>query len=113
MRGESGLGGAAGEELSSARLARLVRDGRRAAGLTQLQLASAAGVSAGVIRDLEQGRTGQPRRQSVERITAVLGISLGASWQAVEVVRGDGETYRDVRAGQSRTGTPASTPMPT
>jgi transcriptional regulator with XRE-family HTH domain len=80
MRGESGLGGAAGEELSSARLARLVRDGRRAAGLTQLQLASAAGVSAGVIRDLEQGRTGQPRRQSVERITAVLGISLGASW---------------------------------
>ena len=24
-------------------------------------------------------------------------VSLGASWQAVEIVRGDGETYRDVR----------------
>src|SRR6478672_4729089 len=24
-------------------------------------------------------------------------VSLGATWQAVEVVRGDGETYRDVR----------------
>ena len=24
-------------------------------------------------------------------------VSLGATWQAVEIVRGDGETYRDVR----------------
>jgi DNA-binding SARP family transcriptional activator len=30
----------------------------------------------GVVRDLEQGRTGQPRRRSVERISAALGVSL-------------------------------------
>ncbi|HEV8028540.1 MAG TPA: DNA gyrase modulator, partial [Stellaceae bacterium] len=24
-------------------------------------------------------------------------VSLGASWQAIEIVRGDGETYRDIR----------------
>src|SRR6516164_8535868 len=65
--------------LASARLAELVRDKRRAAGLTQLQLATAAGVSVGVVRDLEQGRTGQPRRRSVERISAALGAGLDPS----------------------------------
>jgi DNA-binding SARP family transcriptional activator/transcriptional regulator with XRE-family HTH domain len=69
----------AADETSSARLARLVRDRRRAAGLSQLQLATAAGVSVGVVRDLEQGRTGQPRRRSVERIAAALGAELDLS----------------------------------
>src|SRR5215831_737034 len=69
----------ADDDLSSARLARLVRDRRRAARLTQLQLATAAGVSVGVVRDLEQGRTGQPRRRSVERIAAALGVGLDLS----------------------------------
>ncbi len=71
------LGGAADKEPSSATLARLIRDGRQAVGLTQLQLASVAGVSVGVIRDLEQGRTERPRRQSVARIAAALGIAPG------------------------------------
>src|ERR1700729_2676267 len=76
MRWEQ-LGGAADKEPSSATLARLIRDGRQAVGLTQLQLASVAGVSVGVIRDLEQGRTERPRRQSVARIAAALGIAPG------------------------------------
>jgi DNA-binding SARP family transcriptional activator/tetratricopeptide (TPR) repeat protein len=66
----------ADDEPSSAGLAGLVRARRLAAGLTQQQLARAAGVSVGVVRDLEQRRTGQPRRRSVERITAVLGVGL-------------------------------------
>jgi transcriptional regulator with XRE-family HTH domain len=55
-------------------LASLVRDGRQAARLTQLQLAAAAGVSIGVVRDLEQGRTARPRQRSVTRIAAALGV---------------------------------------
>jgi DNA-binding SARP family transcriptional activator/tetratricopeptide (TPR) repeat protein/transcriptional regulator with XRE-family HTH domain len=61
---------------SSAGLASLVRSRRRAAGLTQLQLADAAGVSVGAVRDLEQGRTEQPRQRSVQRIAAALGVAL-------------------------------------
>jgi transcriptional regulator with XRE-family HTH domain/tetratricopeptide (TPR) repeat protein len=54
-------------------LAGAVRGRRQAAGLTQRQLAAAAGVSIGLVRSLEQGRTRQPRRQSVQRIAAALG----------------------------------------
>jgi tetratricopeptide (TPR) repeat protein/transcriptional regulator with XRE-family HTH domain len=59
--------------------AAVVRSRRRAAGLTQVQLAAAAGVSVAVVRDLEQGRTGQPRTRSVQQISAVLGIALPAT----------------------------------
>jgi len=69
-------GPANADEPSSDGLAGLVRAGRLAAGLTQQQLARAAGVSVGVVRDLEQRRTGRPRRRSVERIAAALGIGL-------------------------------------
>src|SRR6516164_3785653 len=75
MCGDGSLPGT-GNGLPWARLAELVRDRRRAARLTQRQLATAAGVSVGVVRDLEQGRTGQPRRRSVERISAALGVGL-------------------------------------
>ncbi|HTW04147.1 MAG TPA: BTAD domain-containing putative transcriptional regulator [Streptosporangiaceae bacterium] len=75
----------ADDEPSSDGLAGLVRARRLAAGLTQLQLARAAGVSVGVVRDLEQGRTGQPRRRSVERIAAVLGVGLDPDGGAADV----------------------------
>ena len=52
-------------------------------------------------------RPSTPRRGSCETIDAYarakdprvrqVSVSLGATWQAVEVVRGDGETYRDIR----------------
>lgn len=52
---------------------------RKAAGLTQRQLAEAAGVSVGVVRDLEQGLTARPRPDSVRRLAAALGIALRQS----------------------------------
>jgi DNA-binding SARP family transcriptional activator/DNA-binding XRE family transcriptional regulator len=51
----------------------LVRERRMSAGLTQRELASAAGVSIGALRDLEQGRTRCPRWGAVAAIVAALG----------------------------------------
>ncbi|MCA2176719.1 tetratricopeptide repeat protein [Nonomuraea glycinis] len=53
----------------------LLRAHRRRAGVTQRQLADRAGMSAGAIRDLEQGRTRSPRRESVQAIATALGLS--------------------------------------
>ena len=77
MRWDGAAWGAAGHDLSWAELASLVRDRRQAAGLTQVQLAAAAGVSIGVVRGLEQGRTRHPQPQSVQRIAAALGAETG------------------------------------
>src|SRR5215510_16452594 len=52
----------------------LVRVRRRAAGLTQQELADLAQVSLGTVRDLEQGRTHRPRRDSMTRLAGVLGL---------------------------------------
>jgi WD40 repeat protein/DNA-binding SARP family transcriptional activator len=52
----------------------LVRIHRRAAGLTQQELADLAQVSLGTVRDLEQGRTQHPGRGSVSRLAAALGL---------------------------------------
>jgi DNA-binding SARP family transcriptional activator/DNA-binding XRE family transcriptional regulator len=51
-----------------------LRAHRRAAGLTQRQLAERSGVALGTVRDLEQGRTRQARAVSLDRIAAVLGV---------------------------------------
>lgn len=45
---------------------------RRLAGLTQAQLATAAGLSVGLVRDLEQGRTHSPRWESIEALARAL-----------------------------------------
>src|ERR1700691_2694905 len=50
----------------------LIRAGRRRAGLTQRQLADRAGVSVGMVRDLEQGRTTRLRAESARRLASVL-----------------------------------------
>jgi DNA-binding SARP family transcriptional activator len=55
----------------------LLRYHRRAAGLTQRQLAEAAHVSIGVVRDLEQGLTSRPRAASLHRLATVLGLGPG------------------------------------
>jgi DNA-binding SARP family transcriptional activator len=47
---------------------------RRLSGLTQAQLADAAGLSVGLVRDLEQGRTESPRWDSVEALAGALGL---------------------------------------
>jgi DNA-binding SARP family transcriptional activator/DNA-binding XRE family transcriptional regulator len=53
----------------------LLRAHRRRTGMTQRELADQAGVSAGAIRDLEQGRTRSPKRRSVQAIATALGLS--------------------------------------
>ena len=53
----------------------LIRAHREAKGLTQRQLAQAAGVSIGVVRDLEQGLTGRPRAATVQRLAAALELN--------------------------------------
>ena len=49
-----------------------LRAHREAAGLTQQALAKQAGISVGALRDLEQGRTAQPRRLSLLKLAAAL-----------------------------------------
>jgi DNA-binding SARP family transcriptional activator/transcriptional regulator with XRE-family HTH domain len=52
----------------------LIRGHRRAARLTQRQLAETADVSIGVVRDLEQGLTRRPRAETVRRLAAALSL---------------------------------------
>jgi transcriptional regulator with XRE-family HTH domain len=53
-------------------LGAFLRSRREAAGLTQEALARQAGISLGALRDLEQGRTVRPRRQSLLKLAAAL-----------------------------------------
>ncbi|WP_158441204.1 BTAD domain-containing putative transcriptional regulator [Kribbella steppae] len=57
------------------RFGELLRTLRQDGGMTQRELADQAGLSAGAIRDLEQGRTRSPKRDSIEAITAALALS--------------------------------------
>jgi tetratricopeptide (TPR) repeat protein/DNA-binding SARP family transcriptional activator/DNA-binding XRE family transcriptional regulator len=63
-------------EQGARRTGRLVRASRQKAGLTQRQLAGAAGVSVSVVRDLEQGRTARPHEESLRRLASALRLSL-------------------------------------
>jgi DNA-binding SARP family transcriptional activator/transcriptional regulator with XRE-family HTH domain len=66
----------------------LLREFRRAARLTQRQLAEAAGVSIGVVRDLEQGRTASLQARSADAIIGALGLSGRRSWEFAVAMRG-------------------------
>lgn len=57
-------------------LGQVIRDRRKDKGLSQLQLAAAAGIGLGVVRDLEQGITARPRTTSVLRLLAVLDLDI-------------------------------------
>jgi DNA-binding SARP family transcriptional activator len=65
---------ATGPEDWGADVGSLVRIRRRAAGLTQRELADLAQVSLGTVRDLEQGRTYRPRPGSMTRLAGALGL---------------------------------------
>ncbi len=66
--------------MTAAGFGELLRAHRRRAGMTQRELADRAGVSAGAIRDLEQGRTRRPKHSSVQAVV----IALGATGQQAE-----------------------------
>jgi transcriptional regulator with XRE-family HTH domain len=53
-------------------LGEILRGRRRAAGLTQQGLADAAGLSVGVVRDVEQGVSARPRQASLETVARAL-----------------------------------------
>jgi len=69
----------------------LVRIRRRAAGLTQQELASLARVSVGAVRDLEQGRTRRPGRDSVIKLAEVLGLDAARLQALANGTRGPAE----------------------
>lgn len=65
-----------GEELRAHRLR---------ARLTQRELAKRAGVSVRAVRYIEQGRVGQPRRESMRRLADAVGLKIGAnSWRSTQ-----------------------------
>ncbi|MER7182986.1 AAA family ATPase [Streptomyces hyaluromycini] len=53
----------------------MLRELRRTAGLTQEELAEAAGLAARSIRDLERGRRKRPQRRTVELLVSALGLA--------------------------------------
>ncbi|MBO0656006.1 helix-turn-helix domain-containing protein [Streptomyces triculaminicus] len=65
----------------------LLRRYRLTAGMTQEELAEASGLSVRAISDLERGRTGRPRRKSVELLTEALAQGDDATWRLVEAAR--------------------------
>jgi DNA-binding SARP family transcriptional activator/tetratricopeptide (TPR) repeat protein len=73
----------------NARAAELLREHRRAAGLSQRRLAELAAVSVGVVRDLEQGHTSRLRAESVRRLAVALALDRG---RALEFARAAGKT---------------------
>ena len=86
------MGGA--QSAAGARLGALIREHRRAAGLTQRQLAQRSGLSVAAVRDLEQGRSRRPRRGSLDALARALGLdarqlgTLAAAGEAARPVAG-------------------------
>ena len=74
----------------------LVRERRMSIGLTQRELADAAGMSIGALRDLEQGRTRCPRWGAVAAFAAALGMDrhqraeLASAWSGGQPDGGSG-----------------------
>jgi len=62
------------QDAAGARLGTLVRERRRAAGLTQRELAQRSGLSMAAVRDLEQGRSRRPRPGTLDALARALGL---------------------------------------
>jgi transcriptional regulator with XRE-family HTH domain len=70
---------------AAATFGELLRDHRRATGLTQEQLAERAGVSPRSISELERGGAHVPRRDTVALLARALGL-VGPELEAFEVL---------------------------
>jgi DNA-binding SARP family transcriptional activator len=86
----------------------LVHAFRQEAGLTQRQLAEVAGVSVGVVRDLEQGRTARLRGESVRRLASALRLDRQQAREFSLAARGNARIAEGAearpRAGELRIG---------
>jgi transcriptional regulator with XRE-family HTH domain len=81
------------------RLGELVWEWRRAAGLTQRELAARSGLSLAAVRDLEQGRSHRPREGSLARLAGALGLDAG---QAAVLAAAAGQFFSWSPPGSSR-----------
>ncbi len=70
-----------------AQAATLLREYRRAAGLSQRRLAELAHVSIGVVRDLEQRRTSRLRAESVRRLADAMVLDQGRAREFARAAR--------------------------
>ncbi|ROT33579.1 helix-turn-helix domain-containing protein [Micromonospora sp. HM5-17] len=66
----------------------LLRRYRRAAGLTQTELAERAAVGVRTVRDLERGRSSRPQRTTVELLATALGLTGPARTEFLAAARG-------------------------
>src|SRR5262249_24256024 len=68
--------------------AAVLRAHRRAAGLTQQELAARAGVGVRTVRELERGRATRPQRGTVELLADALGLTATARTRFMEAAGG-------------------------
>ncbi|MGC4859973.1 ATP-binding protein [Micromonospora sp. DT41] len=101
------------------RLPELLRTHRRAAELTQAELASRAGVGVRTVRDLERGRSVRPQRTTIELLAAALELTGATRAAFLSAARGaaageppqpDGDT--EATGEPVRSAAPAALPPP-
>ncbi|WP_030487615.1 ATP-binding protein [Micromonospora chokoriensis] len=93
-------------------LPELLRGHRRAAGLTQAELASRAGVGVRTVRDLERGRSMRPQRTTVELLAAALALSGTSRAAFLAAARGAESAPPDASTTFAVSGTTTSTAAP-
>jgi len=67
------------------RLGAVLRDARKAAGLSAQAVAEASGLSIDTVRSIESGRTASPAFVTVARLASVLNVSLDSLSEATLV----------------------------
>ena len=78
----------------------MLRARRRAAGLTQTELAARARVGVRTVRDLERGRASRPQRTTVDLLADALGLDAAERAEFVAASRGQG-AVRPTSAGSA------------
>ncbi len=84
----------------------LLRAHRRAAGLTQAELASRAGIGVRTVRDLERGRSARPQRTTVDLLAGALGLTGPARAAFEAAARGPVPPAGPARAASASPGSP-------